>query len=381
MIGVPCAGATLVTDQITSWLFNSDPLVDNNFVYWLSETIGTSGLQTGLPTDHIMKAPVGGGAPSVVFDSPDNGTNLPTGIHALTADATNFYANAPKDGTLTGANCVFIWRIPKDGSAPTPFYVGGLSSCLFKTSIFTFLQPYGGRNSLFTDGTSLFVYGQLNQGSNPNGLFSFSLSTGSGPSRICDGTDGYCSFQNTSAVTAVGGVLYGLSSSRVFSMPLTGGADMVPTSLFGNSTVFGQLSNVIVQGGYIYWYDGRSLHRLSTSGGAETILSTSVDSNGHGAPGIDAPAPGPIVLRGDYVYHVCALGPDRGAPVDDYYLCRTSINATCGTPERLSDPWMHSASWYDGGYAAVIANDTNIFVVMLKATNSPQVSGRIYRCP
>jgi hypothetical protein len=387
--GVPCAGATLVTDRLINYQAVSDPIVDGDYVYWVEWEVQSGGIRV----DHLKRAPVSGGAPSIVFSN-SNGFNTPTGIMGVTADATNLYATAPRDGT--NSNCVYIWRVPKDGSTATHFYEGGTTSCFLTGSPSSIVRPYGGRNSLFMDASRLYLYGSLNQGSHPTGLFSTSYATGfDGWRNICpgsgshtgppwvfpDGSNAYCAFQRTSAVTAVGGVLYSLSSRHVFSMPITGGPNMVPTSLFENATDFGSISNLIVQGGFIYWYDYRSIHRLSTTGGAETILSTSGDSTGRGAPEL-----GSIVLRGDYLYHICALGPDRGAPVDDFYLCRTSINATCGgTPERLSDPWKQSASWYDGvsNYQGVFANDTKMFVVMLNGVTSlePQTKGRIYRCP
>jgi hypothetical protein len=253
-----CNHPVAITSTVGNYFVDMD--VDDQFVYWEEFYVPLAAGGTGT---RVSRVPVDGSGPAVpLFEAacPNN-----SGIHNVYAsDATNLYITCGQ--SLDNTHAVEIYRVPKNGDAPTPLFISDTSVVSLDLGV----DNMGGG-----DGTIYF------SANNSSALYSIPMAGGS-PTKLLQYDDPIVPFP----AFVVGFYAFATSGANVYwqgthnysgtliQMPKVGGT---PVLLANDDALLSPIDNFVIHGGYFYWRgpggQSNGIYRMPLAGGTPTLLS------------------------------------------------------------------------------------------------------------
>ena len=391
----PCPGATLVTDQIDHF-FLARP--DARDFYWVDyDFFAGSAAAPGL----LKKVSADGGPPTTIFSN--NGPNALNGgaIYDVADDNDNLYVNTWSRNATSPMLTDYIWKVPKNGDAPTPLLTTDLSLPSNPIGV----QPTKGiRNKMVSDGKRLYFMGNSNPdapgswaaavpGYGSEGVYS--IATASAPAKsfvqICaqgpadapgwslspDGAAlGNSCGNPDGSITIANGNVY-MTGPFLLSFPAAGSATpSPPVNLFPPTFRWGHAADLMIgvplitSGGGIFWFDeslGNTLYKVPESGGEPEAL---FENPGWGFEFADAAA-----YKGK-IYFVSA---ETAGTEAHYFITAVVMDGSDhGVGENVSETFDFAYSFP----SSVYASDAGLFaVVAVRGKTISDITYRAYLCP
>ncbi|MFO0722783.1 MAG: hypothetical protein U1E65_03290 [Myxococcota bacterium] len=338
-----CDHPVAIANNVGAHFF--DLWADDQFVFWYEDYYPLGGAYA----QRVYKVPAdGSAAPIVVFEDPCN--NNSHGV--FTADADNIYLNCVQ--VIDANRAVQIVRVPKTGTVAQPIYTSDRNVAALDLNV----------SNMGADGTSVFFTAN-------NSSEYRSIPRAGGPLNNIDPPDPRPAFIGVPYnITLFGGIMYWTTNynqtGALVGMPSGGGA---PVLLANDDALFpgGNIGNLVIRDGYIYWRGmlaPYALWRLPLAGGTPTKIA-SLSFGG---------AQGQIALFGDNAYFADYVNGDLLVQAASLTSTSTGASAPASTVIGTVAP---PANFVPLGLVnRIAANSTHLFV----ADPGIHGDGHIYRC-